>query len=171
MRTVAFILFAAVTATAAALSTLVASRYLSLEKDLLEARSHVESLNTDRKRQEEEKMALRLERERIQADLEARFAEQKNQLDDCAALRQNELEDMRASLLNLNKRLSDVMAQVSASAYREGRPDSPQPAPQGSPAHPADAPGEAGHSAKATDVPKGAIPTPEQEARKLDKVQ
>lgn len=179
MRTAAFILFAVVTAAAAALSTLVATRYLSLEKDMLEARSHLESINMERKRQEEEKMALRLERERLQSELEARLAEQKNQLDDCTALRLNDLEDLRASMLNLNKRLTDVQNQLSASAYREGRSDAPQAsAPQPGaqpPAEPAAQAGSAGAQtpapASTTDVPKGAIPTPEQESKKLDKVQ
>ncbi|WP_243438282.1 hypothetical protein [Fundidesulfovibrio soli] len=171
MRTVAFILFAVVTAAAAALSTLVATRYLTLEKDVLEARSHLESISMERKRQEEEKMALRLDRERIQSELEARLAEQKNQLDDCTALRLNDLEDLRASMLNLNKRLTDMQNQLSASATREGHSDAPQPGAQPPAAPSASQAGGAPAPASSTDVPKGAIPTPEQEAKKLDKAQ
>ncbi len=149
MRTAAFVLFAVVTAAAAALSTLVASRYLNLEKELVESRSHLESVQAERKRQEEDKQVLRLERERVQADADARLAEMKAQLDECAALRQNALNDITASLANLNKRLTDVMVSASPSAHKEA------------PAEPQAAPG-------ATDVPHGAIPSPEQEARRLN---
>ncbi len=155
MKTAAFILFAIVTAAAAALSTLVGTRYLTLERELAEARSQVEDISRERKRQEEEKMALRLERERIQSELEARYSEQRGQLEECSNQRQRDFQEILATLATIQKRMTDIQVQASPSAARE-----PAESEAGSPsaAHP-----------KATDVPKGALPTPEQEARKLDK--
>jgi len=156
MKTAAFILFAVVTAAAAALSTLVGTRYLSLERELAEARSQIEDISRERKRQEEEKMALRLERERVQSELEARFSEQRGQLEECSNQRQRDFQEILATLGTIQKRMTDIQVQASPSAAREqaepeaGSPSAAQP--------------------KTTDVPKGAIPTPEQEARKLDKV-
>lgn len=149
MKTAAFILFAVVTAAAAALSTLVGTRYLTLERELAEARSQVEDISRERKRQEEEKMALRLERERIQSDLEARYSELRGQLEECSNQRQRDFQEILATLATIQKRMTDIQVQASPSAAREpGEPDAPP---------------------KLTDVPKGAVPTPEQEARKLDK--
>jgi len=204
MRTAAFILFAVVTAAAAALSTLVATRYLSLEKELSDTRAQLEQVQHERTRQEEEKMALRLEREHVQADLEARFAEQRSQLEECSNQHQQEFQELQATLSILQKRLTDIQVQAAPSAATEqaapmvpgeiAAPKEAQPAPTGnsqenpepqagspSPDQPsgkpaADAakahisqPDGARKSAKSTDIPKGAIPTPEQEARKLQK--
>lgn len=154
MKTAAFILFAVVTAAAAALSTLVGTRYLTLERELAEARSQVEDISRERKRQEEEKMALRLERERIQSELEARFSEQRGQLEECGNQRLRDFQEILTTLATIQKRMTDIQVQTSASAAREpaqSEADSPSATP------------------KTTDVPRGAIPTPEQEARKLDK--
>jgi len=172
MKTAAFILFAVVTAAAAALSTLVATRYLSLEKDLSETRVQLEDVMRERKRQEEEKMSLRLESQRMQSELEARFSEQRSQLEECGNQRQRDYQEILSGLSSLQKRLTDMEVQISPSARAgegksqgedaasrsEGAPGQPKPAPQP-------------QSAKNTDVPKGTIPTPEQEARTLDKVQ
>lgn len=148
MKTAAFILFAVVTAAAAALSTLVGTRYLTLERELAEARSQVEDISRERKRQEEEKMALRLERERMQSELEARFSEQRGQLEECSNQRQRDFQEILATLATIQKRMTDIQVQASPSVAKE--------------------PGETDAPAKLTDVPKGAL-TPEQEARKLDK--
>ncbi|MFP5223324.1 MAG: hypothetical protein ACLGSA_13615 [Acidobacteriota bacterium] len=154
MKTAAFILFALVTAAAAALSTLVGTRYLTLERELAEARSQIEDISRERKRQEEEKMALRLERERIQSELEARFSEQRGQLEECGNQRQRDFQEILTTLATIQKRMTDIQVQTAPSAAREpaqSEADSPSAAP------------------KMTDVPRGAVPTPEQEARKLDK--
>ena len=159
MKTAAFILFAVVTAAVAALSTLTATRYLSLEKELSDTRSRLEDALTERKRQEEEKIVLRLERERVQSDLEARLAEQLSRVEACEGKRQQELLEIEATLKILQKAVIDIQVHVGPSARQDQGAAAP-PAPQ--------APGE---PARATDVPRGAIPTPEQEAARLDKAQ
>lgn len=160
MKTAAFILFAVVTAAAAALSTLVGTRYLTLERELAEARSQVEDISRERKRQEEEKMALRLANERVQSELEARFSEQRGQLDECANQRQRDFQEMLANLSAIQKRLTDIQVQTAPSAAKEQAQPDAQPPQETAPAS---------SVPKATDVPKGPAPTPEQEARKLDK--
>ena len=224
MRTFAFVLFAVVTAAAAALSTLVASRYLTLEKELAQARSHMEDVQRERKRQEEEKMALRLEFERQRADLEARFAEQRGQLEECSTQRQRDFQELLSAVGAVNRRLNDALAQSGAHAGRERpgaagetavtdptaapaadaqpaaasktgqdgqQPPAPTKRPDGQPAaatgtghdgssgagqgagQPAKRPASQSAEPKpasSTDVPKGAVPTPDQEARKLQGV-
>ncbi|MFZ5426134.1 MAG: hypothetical protein ACOZEN_04115 [Thermodesulfobacteriota bacterium] len=172
MRTAAFVIFAVVTAAAAALSTLVASRYLSLERDLADARSRLEDSLYERKRQEEEKIALRLERERVQSDLEARLAGQLAQLESCEAKRREELLEIAATLKILQKAVIDIQVQVGAvpGVERDGGSNEAGKTPASSEG------GSAGSVRKTlpaatTDVPKGAIPSPEEEAKKLDKVQ
>jgi uncharacterized coiled-coil protein SlyX len=199
MRTAAFILFAVVTAAAAALSTLVATRYLSLEKDAADVRSQLEDVRRELKRQETEKVSMLLDRQRIQADLEGRFAEQRTQLEECGNQRQQEFQEILNTLANLQKRISDTQAQAAPSAATEqGAP--PAPSGQTNPAAPKEqatpsSPGEKAEpkggetvppgvsqapqettaqppaKAKATDVRRGAVPTPEQEAKTLDKAQ
>jgi regulator of replication initiation timing len=159
MRTAAFVLFAVVTAAAAALSTLVATRHLTVEKELAEARFQLEEISRERKRQEEEKIVLRLERERLQADLEARFAEQRSQLEECANQRQRDYQDILTHVLTVQKILTDVVVRSAPSAVKEAAGTGQEGA--ASPEAPP----------RVTDVPKGAIPTPEQEARKLEKAQ
>lgn len=181
MRTAAFILFAIVTAAAAALSTLVASRYLSLEKELFENRGQLEDVLRERKRQEEEKMSLRLECERVQAELEARFSEQRGQLEECSNQRQRDFQEMLTALANIQKRMSDIEVQLAPSAMMErakalsGETSPEQSGSSRSEAESRKSPppsNQAGQPpAKTTDVPKGAIPTPEQEAKTLNKVQ
>ncbi len=200
MRTFGFILFVVVTAGVAVSSTLVASRYLALERQLTEAQSHLEQTQSERKRQEEDKMALCLESQRIQVDLEARLAEQKNQLDDCAVQRQRDMQEILNSIGGINKRLTDILVSAAPSAKTEARPrddgtaaagEAGKPGESGKPAIPgeflrpgqssqADHSGKPGTSgdpekaespARAVDVPKGAILTPEQEARKLQKAE
>jgi len=172
MRTAAFVIFAVVTAAAAALSTLVASRYLSLERDLADARSRLEDSLYERKRQEEEKIALRLERERVQSELEARLAGQLAQLESCEAKRQEELLEIAATLKILQKAVIDIQVQMGAAPGKDREADAPGTG-GSAPADAGDAAGNARKSlpASRTDVPKGAIPSPEEEAKKLDKVQ
>jgi hypothetical protein len=189
MKTAAFILFAVVTAAAAALSTLVASRYLTLEKELSDNRVQLEDVLRERKKQEGEKMSLRLEKERVQSDLEARFSEQRGQLEECANQRQRDFQEMLSALNNIQKRMSDIEVQLSPSALMErakaqaseaqseqsgaSRPEGESRKPAS--VHPSPTSGSSNQTgqppAKVTDVPKGAIPTPEQEARNLNKVQ
>lgn len=159
MRTAAFVLFAVVTAAVAALSTLAASRHLAVERELADARFQLEEITRERKRQEEEKMVLRLERERLQAELEARFSEQRLQLEECANQRQRDYQDILTHVLTVQKILADVVVRSAPSAAREAAGAGQEGAPSQEP-RPA-----------LTDVPKGAIPTPEQEARKLEKAQ
>lgn len=159
MKTAAFVLFAVVTAAVAALSTLVATRHLAVEKELAEARFQLEEISRERKRQEEEKMVLRLERERLQAELESRFAEQRSQLEECANQRQRDYQDILTHILTVEKILTDVVVRSAPSAAREAAGAGQEGAPS------QEAP------PKLTDVPKGAIPTPGQEARKLEKAQ
>jgi hypothetical protein len=176
MKTVAFILFAVVTAAAAALSTLVATRYLALEKDFSETRVQLEDVLRERKRQEEEKMSLRLEAQKVQADLEARFSEQRSQLEECANQRQRDFQELLAGVSAMQKRLTDMEVQISAAAKAgDLKPQAGEGA-----SHDGEKPGEPqsqakpareAQPAKNTDVPKGAIPTPEQEARKLQQAQ
>jgi len=134
----------------------VGTRYLTLERELAEARSQIEDISRERKRQEEEKMAFRLERERVQSELEARFSEQRGQLEECSNQRQRDFQEILATLGTIQKRMTDIQVQASPSAAREqAEPEAGSPS---------------AAQSKTTDVPKGAIPTPEQEARKLDKV-
>lgn len=172
MRTAAFVIFAVVTAAAAALSTLVASRYLSLERDLADARSRLEDSQIERKRQEEEKIALRLERERVQSDLEARLAGQMAQLESCEAKRQEELLEIAATLKILQKAVIDIQVQVGAvpGVERDGSSNEAGKTPASNEGGPAGSVQKT-LPASRTDVPKGAIPPPEEEAKKLDKVQ
>lgn len=172
MKTAAFVLFAVVTAAAAALSTLVATRYLALEKDLSETRSQLEDVLRERKRQEEEKMSIRLEAQRVQSELEARFSEQRSQLEECGNQRQRDFQELLTGVNALQKRLTDMEVQLSPSAKAEvGKPqgeDAASKAGEGqTPAKTVREP----QPAKNTDVPKGTIPTPEQEARKLEQAQ
>lgn len=174
MRTFGFILFVLVTAGVAVTSTLVASRYLALEKQLSEASGHLEQTQLERKRQEEEKMALRLESQRIQVDLEARLAEQKNQLDECAALHQRDMQEILGGIGGINRRLTDILVTAAPTSTIEEQPQGDAAASPGDSAKPA-SPAKHGDPAKtegparAVDVHKGAILTPEQEARKLEK--
>jgi len=172
MKTAAFVLFAVVTAAAAALSTLVATRYFSLEKELVELRFQLEDTARVRQRLEEDKLALRLERERVQANLDTLLAAERAQLEDCREQRQAMLQEVAATLANIQKRLSDIQDRQAspADSPQHSQAASPDPGPgTGEPQArgPADAPAPGGP----TDVPKGRIPTPEQEARRLDKVQ
>jgi len=161
MRAAGFILFAVVMAAVAALSTLVASRYLGLEKEVAELHSQIDGLRLERNRQEEEKTALRLERERVQADLEARYSQARSQLEECGNERQNQLQEITASLLNLQKRLTDIQSLAAPSAVMDkAAPTDQTPNNAGQPVSNTPAP-------NAIDVPRGAIPTPAQEARKL----
>ncbi len=173
MRTAAFVLFAVVTATAAALSTLVGSRYVNLEKDLADTRFQLEESLRDRRRLEEEKSALRQERERVQADLEARFSEQRSQLEECSNKRQQDLQELLVNIYNLQKRVSDLEGQIayvsSSEKVRLGQ-EGKEAAAQ-APAPPAPSGNTGPLPAKNTDVPKGAIPTREQEAQSLNKAQ
>jgi len=122
MRAAGFILFAVVMAAVAALSTLVASRYLGLEKEVAELRSQVEGLRLERGRQEQEK----IEQERIRADLEARYAEARSQLEDCGNQRQHQFQEIVDSLSNLQKRLTDMQALVAPSSVMDKTPPKDQ---------------------------------------------
>ncbi|GAB6038920.1 hypothetical protein JCM15519_34790 [Fundidesulfovibrio butyratiphilus] len=173
MRTFAFVLFVVVTSAVAVMLTLAASRYLSLEKQLNEVTTQLEESIRVRKAQEEEKISLRLDRERMQADLEARLAEQKNQLDDCSTQNLRYSQEILGGLMNIQRRLTDLAVQAAPSAVNE-------------PGHPASKPGEVpdvqeGKSlqssppdpdapSRAADVKKGAVPTPTDEAQKLNQV-
>lgn len=156
MKTAAFILFAVVTAAVAALSTLTATRYLNLERELSDTRSRLEDVLAERKRQEEEKIALRLERERVQSELEARLAEQLSRAEACEGKRAQELLEIEATLKILQKAVIDIQVHMAPAARQD------RPAPE------AQAPGQPG---QATDVPRGGVPTPEQEAATLNKAQ
>jgi len=153
MRTEAFILFALITAAAAALSTLAASRYLGLEKEVAELHSQLDAMRLERDRQEAEKTVLRQEQGRIQANLEARLAEERSQLETCANQHLRQFQEISASLLNLQKRLTDIQALT---------------APSGGASLPKEETGAPTAPSK-TDIPRGAIPTREQEADKLQK--
>lgn len=176
MRTFAFTIFVVVTAAAAAVGTLAATRYLSLEKELAAVNARMEDVLRERTRQEEEKMALRLEFERQRTELEVRFAEQHSQLEECANQRQRDFQELLTGITGVNKRLTDILVHQAPSTGLE-RPQQPaQEAPPEKPvpdasskANPAGKP-EA-HSASSTDIPKGAIPTPSQEARRLNQPQ
>ena len=176
MRTIGFVLFVLVTAGLAVTSTLVASRYLALEKQLNEANGRLEQILLERKNQEEEKMSLRMESQRIQVDLEARLAEQKNQLDDCTAQRQRDMQEVLGAVGGINKRLTDILVNAAPTAKIEEQPQSdttanPVDSPKSTkPAKPGDQTKSEG-PARAVDVPKGAILTPEQEAKKLQKAE
>lgn len=178
MKTFGFILFVLVTAGVAVTSTLLASRYLALEKQLSEVTDHLERTQNERKRQEEEKMALRLESQRVQVDLEARMAEQKSQIDECAGLHQRDMQELLGAIGGINKRLTDVLVNAAPTSKPEeqspdeaGSPaESAKPAKTGKPGNTGDA-GKAEGPSRAVDVPHGAILTPEQEARKLQKAQ
>ena len=158
------------------MSTLLASRYLALERQLNETSDRLEQTQLERERQEEDKMALRLESQRVQVELEARLAEQKNQLDECAGQRQRDMQELLGAIGGINKRLTDVLVSAAPTAkFEESHPgdapaDPAKPAPSGKPGKPGDAPKTEAPS-RAVDVPKGAILTPEQEARKLEKAE
>ncbi|WP_243360974.1 hypothetical protein [Fundidesulfovibrio terrae] len=172
MKTAAFVLFAVVTAAAAALSTLVATRYLALEKDLSETRSQLEDVLRERKRQEEEKMSIRLEAQRVQSELEARFSEQRSQLEECGNQRQRDFQELLTGVNALQKRLTDMEVQLSPSAKAgDGKPQGEDAASRAGDGPPPAKTVREPQPAKNTDVPKGAIPTPEQEARKLEQAQ
>jgi len=185
MRTAAFILFALITAAAAVFSTLVASRQLSLEKEVTELHSQLDAMRLERDRQEAEKTVLRQEQGRIQADLEARLAEERSQLETCSNQQLRQFQEISASLLNLQKRLTDIQAltapSVGASPREEpGAPAQPMsgvpgvsgPAAgtQNAPGGPKPAVGAPAPPPAKIDVPRGAFPTREQEADKLQKV-
>lgn len=167
MKTAAFVLFAVVTAAAAALSTLVATRYFSLEKEVAEMRFQLEDAARLRQRLEEDKIALRLERERVQANLDTLAATGNAQLEDCRELRQTLLQEVASTLINIQKRLTDIQDRQTVQADSPRNSPAQPPEPGAGLAHPAPDASKGGP----TDVPKGAIPTPEQEARRLDKVQ
>jgi septal ring factor EnvC (AmiA/AmiB activator) len=180
MRTAAFILFAVVTAAAAALSTLVASRYFSMEKDVADVRSQLEDARRELKRQEADKTSLLLERQRIQGDLEARFAEERAQLEECGNQRQQEFQEILNNLVNLQKRITDAQTQAAPTAAVDqsltargdkGSPGDGTAAAPGASAPSKDAVVQPSVKPQATDVRRGAVPTPEQEAKTLDKAQ
>jgi hypothetical protein len=151
MRTFVFVLFVVVTASVAITGTIVAMRYLALERQLTEVNGQLESAQRDRVRQEEEKMALRLERERLLSEMEAKLAETRGQLDLCSGQYQRDLREVLAGQSILQRQLSDAMARQAPSAVNEP-------------------PAAAEPPARAEDVHVGAIPTPEQERKRLEKV-
>lgn len=173
MRTFAFVLFVVVTSALAVLGALAASRYLSLEKQLGEVTAQLEDSLRVRKAQEEEKISLRLDRERMQADLEARLAEQKNQLDDCSNQNLRYSQEILGGLMNIQRRLTDLAVQAAPSAVNEpGRSQAkPQEVPDVQEVKPAQvSPPDPNAPTRAGDVKKGAVPTPIDEAQKLNQV-
>jgi uncharacterized protein (DUF3084 family) len=175
MKTLAFVMFVLVTAAAAVVATLLATRYWSLEKQLNEVRAQVEELTQERNHQEQEKMLMRLDREHIQTELETKLAEQRDQIDECTALHQKDMAEVLSHLATLEKQMNDAMSRAAPSAVNEPPaqpgPSAQEQAPQAEPAKPAEPPAKAVEpAAKATDVPHGAIPTPEQERQRLQKV-
>ena len=167
MRTFAFILFAVVMISATALSTLMASRYLSLEKEIASLRSELEKAHVIDSRQAEEKTASRLEQTRVQADLEARFDEQRSQLEECNNERLRQAQEILTSLSNLQRRLTDIQALVAPSAKIEKTPaggTGGAGAPEAAPVPGAPAPGVKETSVPGAPVPDapvtGAQPTP-----------
>lgn len=172
MRTFAFVLFVVVTSTLAVLATLAASRYLSLEKQLNEVTAQLEESLRVRKAQEEEKISLRLDRERMQVDLEARLAEQKNQLDDCSNQNLRYSQEILGGLMNIQRRLTDLAVQAAPSAVHEPPRSQDVPAVRDvQPEAPVQtSPPDPNAPTRAEDVKKGAVPTPVDEAQKLNQV-
>lgn len=159
MRTFVFVLFVVVTASVAVTGTIVAMRYLALERQLADVTAQLDVAQRDRVRQEEEKMSLRLERERMLSEAEAKLAEVKGQLDQCSVQYQRDMHEILAGQGILQRQLADVLVRTAPSAVHE-----PQAAAQSQPqTQEQDAP------ARVTDVPVGAIPTPEQERKRLEK--
>lgn len=164
MRNFAFALFVVVTSAVAILGTFAASQYLYLEKQLGQVKDQLEESLRVRKTQEEEKIAMRLERMRMQTELETLLAEQKNRLDACENQQLRYSQEILGGLSNISRRLTDIAVQAAPSAIHE--PKAPAAESQAAP-QPVAQPAPEAHS----DGGKTATPIPEQEPASPDTVQ